>query len=108
MVPPQGSESVTARAEHARRGRRLGVEAWPGVDVADADFVAYVEERWPPPSAETSDDDLSRLRWSDLYLACGCARGDHSAIVAFEAAFGRDIDAAVRRVAGSSSAEDVG
>jgi len=45
-------------------------------------FIAYLRERLPldlpPPIA------LRRMHTADLYLACGCARGDPSAIAAFD------------------------
>jgi RNA polymerase sigma-70 factor (ECF subfamily) len=49
--------------------------AWPEVCVPEADFGAYLEGRATGKSP----------RWSDLYLACGCSRGDPAALKAFEA-----------------------
>src|SRR5579884_1384958 len=48
-------------------------EAWPGVDVADADFAAAVERHRPAPE-----------HLADLYLATACAAGNAAALAAFE------------------------
>lgn len=59
--------------------------AWPGLTVPPADFVRYMAERLP-----ARDDVISSVRAlyaGDLYLACGCARGDAAALAAFEQVF---------------------
>jgi RNA polymerase sigma-70 factor (ECF subfamily) len=43
-------------------------------------------------------DWLGRVHAGDLYLACGCVRGNDTAVRAFEAHLGPEIDAALRRV----------
>jgi RNA polymerase sigma-70 factor (ECF subfamily) len=45
--------------------------AWPGIDVSEVEFAAYLAER---------DGSFT----SDLYLACACAAGDRRAADAFE------------------------
>jgi RNA polymerase sigma-70 factor (ECF subfamily) len=58
-------------------------QAWPGVDISDDDFVAYVTERLAP---QTSLDEAVRtLCIADLWLACAIARGDRAALRAFDA-----------------------
>jgi RNA polymerase sigma-70 factor, ECF subfamily len=54
----------------------------PAFNVPTDVFVAYVRERLPveiPPLVA-----LRRMHTSDLYLACGCARGEPQALVAFD------------------------
>lgn len=68
---PARTPSLDATAIAAARG------PWPEVRVPDADFAAYVAER-------LRGADLGALRLSDLYLACGCARGEAAAVGAFE------------------------
>ncbi len=51
--------------------------AWPGVDVPDDTFAAYVAER--------VDGSLTAACITDLYLACAIGRGDAAALRAFEA-----------------------
>lgn len=55
--------------------------AWPGVDIADDVFAAYVAERVDG----AVDTALASLCVSDLYLACAVGRGDATALRAFEA-----------------------
>ena len=56
--------------------------AWPGVELADEEFVEHLAARVRP------DDDavtvLRQLRVADLYLACAAARGRGGAELAFE------------------------
>lgn len=65
--------------------------AWPTVQLADAEFVAHVASKVERPS------ELDALHAADLYLAYACARGDRSALTAFESYLG-EVDAAFRRV----------
>lgn len=69
-------------------------EAWPGVDVAEAEFAAYVAERMDSAKAAGKH---APLRTSDLYLACACAKGDGAALSAFEKAYFEEIPRAMRR-----------
>jgi RNA polymerase sigma-70 factor (ECF subfamily) len=96
--------------------------------IADQDFVAYLAqrapggmpkgasqdaagdaaERAPADGGEGDDTDgsdgsdigawLARVQAADLYLAHACARGDETALRAFEAQCGPDIESALRRV----------
>jgi RNA polymerase sigma-70 factor (ECF subfamily) len=52
------------------------------------------------PAAGDPEDAFSHLHPIDLYLALGCRTGERAALDAFEARYGADIDAAVRRFAG--------
>jgi RNA polymerase sigma-70 factor (ECF subfamily) len=58
--------------------------AWPAVHLDAEEFVTHL-------AARVSDKDpaaaLKRVRASDLYLACACARGDAAAIGEFEKTF---------------------
>jgi RNA polymerase sigma-70 factor (ECF subfamily) len=94
-------DSSTALAAAVAQARA----AWPGVDLPDEAFAAYLGER-----VDVGDPDaLARVHVADLYLACGCACQDERAIAAFMAAFGRDLRAifADPQVAGVD-AEDLG
>jgi RNA polymerase sigma-70 factor, ECF subfamily len=55
---------------------------WPEVRIPAGDFASYLAERadvsLPPLQA------LANLCLSDLYLACGCVRGDRQAIARFD------------------------
>jgi RNA polymerase sigma-70 factor (ECF subfamily) len=92
MVEALGSSWQGARA------------AWPGVDVAEAEFSAYVAERMDSAKAAGKHEGLCT---DDLYLACACARGDRAALAAFERAFFEEIPRAMKRTrAGALPAED--
>lgn len=75
--------------------------AWPGVLLAEARFLAYVEER------VASGTDALSLHLEDLYIACACASGDERAIAAFRARFGPAIRHAARTAGESSQADEV-
>jgi RNA polymerase sigma-70 factor, ECF subfamily len=68
--------------------------AWPGVDVGEDEFAAYVAERMDSAKAAGKH---AGLRTSDLYLACACARGNGAALGAFERAFFQEIPRAMKR-----------
>lgn len=80
--------------------------AWPGVDVSDDAFLAYLGERLEP---ETNlDDALGSLCVTDLWLACGVARGDAAALRAFETHCLADLGAAIAHLDGGTALlEDV-
>lgn len=69
---------------------------WPGVHIPDEVFAAWVAERLPADA--DADAALAKLRVSDLYLACACARGDEAALRAIEAGPLVEIAGAVGRM----------
>jgi RNA polymerase sigma-70 factor (ECF subfamily) len=73
--------------------------AWPGVDVAEEEFSAYVAERMDSAKAAGKH---AALCTEDLYLACACARGDRAALSAFERAFFEEIPRAMKRTRASA------
>jgi RNA polymerase sigma-70 factor (ECF subfamily) len=79
---------------------RTSRDAWPGVVVAEDEFVAYLEAHAhrSGTGGKMAAEFASDLHWADLYLACACARGDAVALAAFERAFFPDIDAAVAKL----------
>lgn len=50
--------------------------AWPGIEVSDEDFVAYLSARIQIPL----DDALRTLAATDVWLACGITRGSRAAL----------------------------
>src|SRR4051812_24216026 len=62
--------------ETLREGWKIARETWPGVDVTENDFSEYVAER--------VEDSHASPPWSDLYLACACARGNPAALRMFD------------------------
>jgi RNA polymerase sigma-70 factor (ECF subfamily) len=67
--------------------------AWPTVNVAPERFIGHLAGRLPPgqPAAAA----LRGMRTADLYLACACCDGDPEALRAFDAAYRRDVHAAL-------------
>jgi RNA polymerase sigma-70 factor (ECF subfamily) len=112
------------RAQESEVGARLDEivdqarRAWPALaqSIPDQAFVAYLAERVPEDAPEDALGDaisdavadpaaavdvldwLGRVQIGDLYLACGCVRGNDGALRAFEAHLGPEIDVALRRV----------
>lgn len=62
--------------------------AWPGIEVGEAEFAVWVEER-------RAGAELAQLNTRDLYLACACSRGDAAALQAFDAQFAPSIATAL-------------
>ena len=58
--------------------------AWPTVSIAPRAFFDYLAERLPQSGVEQA---LPSRHIADLYLACGCARGDGAALDLLEARF---------------------
>lgn len=75
--------------------------AWPEVDVPASSFASYIQAR--VPAGEQPDVYLCRMRISDLYLACACARGDARAIELFERRCLSVVDAVLSRMVGLST-----
>jgi RNA polymerase sigma-70 factor (ECF subfamily) len=72
----------------------LAREARPEVVHSSADFVRYLAER---VSGDDGLNGLEHLHATDLYLACGCVRGDLAAIAVFEREYVPVLRNAVRR-----------
>jgi RNA polymerase sigma-70 factor (ECF subfamily) len=72
-----------------------GRRAWPDVDLPSEAFVAHVAERLPDDG--DARDALAAIRADDLYLACGCTRGDAHALAAFEKHFVADVSSYLAR-----------
>src|SRR5687768_9301253 len=75
--------------------------AWPEVDVPASIFASYVRAR--VPAGERPDVHVRRMRISDLYLACACARGDARAMELFERRCLSVVDAVLSRMVGVSA-----
>ncbi len=75
--------------------------AWPGVELPDAEFAAYLAERLPADVPVT--ESLRALCVSDLWLACAVSRSDVAALRSFEQHCLRDLDAAIAHFDGGSA-----
>jgi RNA polymerase sigma-70 factor (ECF subfamily) len=78
-----------------QRGIAEARAAWPEVDVPDAAFASYLEAR-------AGMADAGALHLGDLYLACACARGDATALAAFDRVFLVPVERIVRGVGGAA------
>jgi RNA polymerase sigma-70 factor (ECF subfamily) len=97
--PSPALDSALARAFAAGRA------AWPGVALAEGDFIRYL-------AARVGDDEeplaaLSALYVADLYLACAAAAGSPPAIEAFSRRLLPDARAHLAGVGAAALAEDV-
>ena len=77
--------------------------AWPGIAIADADFLAYVAARTEAPLEEA----LGTVVVSDLWLACGIAQGNPTAIRELEARLAAVAPAIAHLDGGSALVADV-
>jgi RNA polymerase sigma-70 factor (ECF subfamily) len=69
---------------------------WPDVALPLDEFLAHVAARI---AAEPElHVQLERIAAADLWLACGCCRGDSRAIAAFERTYAPEIGGALRRL----------
>ena len=66
-----------------------GRAAWPDVNIPGDAFASYV-------AARSDGSDVARLHLVNLYLACGCSRGDPRAITAFDRVFLAPVEGIVR------------
>jgi RNA polymerase sigma-70 factor (ECF subfamily) len=81
-------------------------EAWPALALTDVAFVGYLAGRLSPDIELATA--LAELRAADLFLACGCARGDAAAMTAFETGYFNEIRHGYGRLKPSgASLEDV-
>jgi RNA polymerase sigma-70 factor (ECF subfamily) len=78
---------------------RAAKQAWPGVALDDAIFVAHLADRLP--DGADPERALAAVHAGDLYLACACSRRDPEAIAAFERTHLSRVDAAVAKVDGA-------
>jgi RNA polymerase sigma-70 factor (ECF subfamily) len=80
---PRGADVDGATLEAALRTvLAQATAAWPGVALEPAGFVQYLAARLPDGADAVTA--LRALHTADLYLACGCARGEPAALAAFE------------------------
>ncbi|HEU4410222.1 MAG TPA: sigma-70 family RNA polymerase sigma factor [Polyangiaceae bacterium] len=70
--------------------------AWPDVELSDEAFVRFVASKLPVVTEV--EESLRALHTADLYLACGCARGEARALARFELACGPPIERALDRL----------
>ncbi len=78
----------------------------PELQLTDDTFLSYLAERFGPD--ETSASPFDKLRPADLYLACGCAYGDQSAIALFRRTYLPKIKAALVNIGLPEIVEDIG
>jgi RNA polymerase sigma-70 factor (ECF subfamily) len=91
-----------------REGWRAAREAWPEVDVTEDELSAYLVARGISSAEEVEQGAAPSLAlaYTDLYLACACARGDAAALRTFEKTFFVEVDAAVAKVGGAAPSAD--
>ena len=77
------ASSATERTEDTLQALvAAGRAAWPEIAIKASAFVQYLADRLDFHG--DLEAALQAVRAKDLYLACGCARGDARAIAAFE------------------------
>jgi RNA polymerase sigma-70 factor (ECF subfamily) len=95
--PTQAVDPIDLQLDEIIRSARL---AWPTVQLSPERFVAHLARHLP--EGVPIETALGQMHTADLYLACACALGDTSAILAFELHCLTGIDNAVSRYRASS------
>jgi RNA polymerase sigma-70 factor, ECF subfamily len=95
--PPAAATSPKGQLRVALAGAaKAAASAWPTVQIPSEHFVGYLAERadtaLPPLEA------IANLHLADLYLACGCARGDGAAVESFVEMYGPKLRAVIGRI----------
>lgn len=78
--------------------------AWPELDIAPAEFLPFLARRMPTADAFAK---LDELQTAELYLVCGCLRGDGRALAAFERQYLAALDRALAPMKLGAKTEDV-
>jgi RNA polymerase sigma-70 factor (ECF subfamily) len=86
--------------EALRRLWQVGREAWPGVELDEATFVAHARAKLAPGA------DPPQLDGGGLYLACACARGLPAALAELDRHVLAKIPEFLARIEGSSALPD--
>src|SRR5215472_5573258 len=93
----QHAVDASAELEHALATAMASArEAMPKVSIPDDAFCEYLAARLD--FGQDAVDAIQKAKTSDLYLACGCTRGDHHAISEFDRRFLRTVDASLARM----------
>lgn len=100
-IPGAATGSVAELETLLANGLALAREAWPGVDLPDDEFVAYLASRLSPELAVC--DALRPLCITDLWLACAVLRADPVALAAFETQELPHVAAAISHLDGGSA-----
>lgn len=77
--PAMPAEPAWLRSSAFRRAYEAGLRAWPGIRVSEDEFARHVASVVP----EGADELPAGLHTDDLFLACGCAKGDPRALEHF-------------------------
>jgi RNA polymerase sigma-70 factor (ECF subfamily) len=95
-LPASSALAATSNAPGLERALEevvaAATAAWPGVHVPVEEFIPYLAQRLGEGATPA---DALNLHTLDLYLACACARGDATAIAAFEARYLTVVDQAL-------------
>jgi len=94
---PSSPDDEVVLADAIRASRAT----WPGVDVPDDEWLAYLAVRVAPDVVVR--DALASVCAPDLWLACAIGRGDREALRAFDAIVMAQLDAAIAHLDGGSA-----
>lgn len=100
-IPGAATHSMTELEALLEGGVARAREAWPEVDLADADFLAYLASRLSPELA--LDEAVRPLCITDLWLACAMLRAEPAALAAFETEQLSHVAAAISHLDGGSA-----
>lgn len=79
-------------------------EAWPELDIPPSEFLQFLAQRLKTADSLTK---LEELQAAELYLVCGCLRGDGRALSAFERQYLTPLDRALAPMKLGDKLDDV-
>lgn len=78
--------------------------AWPEIVLPPPEFLSFLAQKLP---ADDSGVQLDPIQIEELYLVCGCLRGDGRALAAFEQAYLSQLDRALASMQLGERLQDV-
>ena len=102
LLPAAARKLATRREDLAGEltsAHAEGRAAWPSLTVSLEEFAEYLATRIDHKTL--ADDRALCPHASDLYLCCGCTRGDENAVALFDEHFLGYVDRAIRRMTSS-------
>lgn len=98
LAPParERAGAIAAIEPVVEERLRAAKQAWPGIDLPDAVFLAHLAAR--VQDAASPIEALRALHTADLYLARACLEGHKGALAAFDAEYIAELDRTLGRM----------
>lgn len=107
QLPPalrSGIASTEGLEERLQTLLASAAAAWPEIALTPPEFLSFLAQKLP---ADGSGAPLDTLQSEELYLVCGCLRGDGRALAAFEQSYLSQLDRALASMQLGARLQDV-